>query len=106
MPLQSILVLLLLCIYFFANDACFCLQASSSTTALSMSSVDGMIGVSTEAGGAVFDPLGLAELHSINPLVNPHPKVSTYTAIYYRYYPRRIDHPRFPDRARVQQYVA
>jgi len=54
------------------------LQAATSTTPLSMSSVDGMIGVSTEAGGAVFDPLGLAELHSINPLVNPHPKVSYF----------------------------
>lgn len=50
-------------------------QAATSKTPLSMSSVDGMIGVSTEAGGEVFDPLGLAELHSINPLVNPHPKV-------------------------------
>ncbi|CAN0062726.1 unnamed protein product, partial [Hapterophycus canaliculatus] len=49
-------------------------QAASSKTSLSMSSADGMIGVSTEAGGSVFDPLGLAELHKINPDVNPHPK--------------------------------
>lgn len=49
-------------------------KAAASTTPLSMSAVDGMIGVSTEAGGGVFDPLDLAELHSINPLVNPHPK--------------------------------
>lgn len=40
-----------------------------------MSSVDGMVGVSYEAGGEVFDPLGLAELHTIAPLVQPHPKV-------------------------------
>lgn len=46
----------------------------ATTTSMS-SSCDGMIGVSTEAGGKVFDPLGLAELHKINPLVNPHPKV-------------------------------
>ncbi|CAM9714761.1 unnamed protein product [Laminaria digitata] len=39
-----------------------------------MSSADGLVGVSTEVGGKVFDPLGLAELHTINPLVNPHPK--------------------------------
>lgn len=58
---------------------CGVMQAAPSTTSLAMSSVDGMIGVSTEAGGAVFDPLGLAELHSINPLVNPHPKVHACT---------------------------
>lgn len=46
-------------------------------TTTSMSSADGLVGVSTEVGGKVFDPLGLAELHSINPLVNPHPKVWT-----------------------------
>lgn len=51
------------------------LLAAQASTTTSMSSADGMIGVSTEAGGKVFDPLGLAELHSINPLVNPHPKV-------------------------------
>lgn len=51
------------------------LLAAQASTTTSMSSVDGMIGVSTEAGGKVFDPLGLAELHAINPLVNPHPKV-------------------------------
>ncbi|CAM9168290.1 unnamed protein product [Ectocarpus sp. 8 AP-2014] len=50
------------------------LSKASSKTPLSMSAVDGEVGVSLEAGGAVFDPLGLAELHSINPLVNPHPK--------------------------------
>lgn len=54
------------------------LQASTTT---SMSSVDGMIGVSTETGGKVFDPLGLAELHAINPLVNPHPKVRGYDLV-------------------------
>lgn len=59
---------------FFAASPFF-VQASSAKTSLSMSSADGMIGVSTEAGGSVFDPLGLSELHKINPNVNPHPKV-------------------------------
>lgn len=48
-------------------------KASKSVT--SMSGVDGMVGVSNELGGKVFDPLGLAELHSIAPLIQPHPKV-------------------------------
>lgn len=52
-----------------------CFQTQAATTTTSMSAVDGMIGVSNEMGGKVFDPLGLAELHSINPDVNPHPKV-------------------------------
>lgn len=47
-------------------------QASKSAT--SMSSVDGMIGVSYEMGEKVFDPLGLSDLHSVAPLVQPHPK--------------------------------
>jgi hypothetical protein len=33
-----------------------------------------MVGASIEAGGKVFDPLGVLQIHSINPNVLPHPK--------------------------------
>ncbi|CAM9503408.1 unnamed protein product [Ascophyllum nodosum] len=49
-------------------------SSSLKATTTSMSSMDGQIGISNEAGNKVFDPLGLAELHKINPDVNPHPK--------------------------------
>lgn len=52
----------------------FLVDSQDPTTPV-MSAVDDWVGVSYETGGVVFDPLGLAELHSVAPLVQPHPKV-------------------------------
>lgn len=35
---------------------------------------DEYVGASIEAGGKVWDPLGLLKIHAINPNVLPHPK--------------------------------
>ncbi len=55
----------------------FKLQGSSNVrNALRMSETEPMVGASIELdGGKVHDPLGLLQVHDINPNVLPHPKV-------------------------------
>jgi hypothetical protein len=47
-------------------------KVSKVTSSLKMA--DEMVGASIEAGGKVFDPLGVLEMHKINNDVLPHPK--------------------------------
>jgi len=70
--LQALFVVLFVTLLSVSNG--FRLQSIPSARSTLKMVGDELVGASIEAGGKVFDPLGILEVHKNNPNVWPHPK--------------------------------